>query len=130
MNLSSAGTNVSGDDGWGDAHRPKLTSTFHTVPTRLGYGLLAMSARWHRPPLRFEIRKRRPSSLQSVLGVLLHPSDVSIEEDTVDLEHAMVRRMWRSHIPVLPERDGRIYAFGFRTEVDGRLVETVHTKDS
>ena len=86
----------------------KLTSTIHAVPTWLGYGLRTMSARWHLPSLRFEIRKLRPSNFQSTLGVPLRPSDVSIEEDMVDLEHAMVRRVRHSQIIVLPGRDGRI----------------------
>ena len=109
---------------------PKLTSTIHAVPTGLGNCLRTMSTRWHLPSLGFEIRKRRPSSFQSALGVLLHSPDVSIEDDTVDLEHAMVRRVRRDQITVLPRRDGRIQTFRFRAEVDGGLVKTVHAKDS
>jgi hypothetical protein len=113
MNLSSAGTNVNGGDDWGDAHALILTGTVHTVPTGLGYSLLTISTLWHRFLLSCEIRKRFPSSIQSVLGVLLRSSGVSAEEDTVDLEHAMVWRVWRRQILPLLKRDGRFETFGF-----------------
>jgi len=87
-------------------------------------------ALWRRFLLCFEIRKRLPGSLQSVLGVLLRSSRVSIKDDTVDLEHAVVRLVGGSQILPLLQGDGGFETVGFRTEVDGGLVVTVHAKDS
>ena len=42
----------------------------------------------------------------------------------------MVWRMRSFQILPVLERGGSVEAFGFRTEVDGGLVVTVHTKDS
>ena len=117
---------LTGDQG--DTHSQKLTGAICTVPTGLGYGLLAMGALWHRIPLSFEIRKCPPSSLQGVLGVPHHSSGVSGEDDTVDFEHAVVWRVWDSQIAPL---ECGTEAFRFRTEVDSvAVVVTVHANDS
>ena len=89
-----------------------------------------MCARWHRLPLRFEVRKGIPGGLQSVFSLLLRRPGVSAEEDMVDFEHTVIRRVWSGQILPLLECDGRIEAFWFRTEVDGGLVVTFHAKDS
>jgi len=88
-----------------------------------------MGALWRRCLLGFEIRKRLPSGLQSLFGVPLRSSDVPVEEDTVDLEHAVVWLVWSRQILPLLQRDGRFKAFGFRTEVDGGLIVTIHAND-
>ena len=103
-----------GDD-WDDVHAQELTSAIHTVPTGLGYGLLTMSALWHRLLLSFDIRKRLPPSLQSVLSVLLHRPGVSTEEHTVDLEHAVVWCVWCGQALPHLKCDGGFETFGFRT---------------
>jgi len=121
---------VSGGGDLDDARALKLTGAIHTVPAGLGYGLLAMNALWHRLLLRFEIRQHPPSNLQSILCVLFRSSGVSIEQDTVDLEHAVVWCVWGGQILPLLEGGARRKTLGFRTDVDGGLVVTVHTKDS
>ena len=88
-----------------------------------------MTTLWHRFLLRLEIRKRLPSGLQCILSVPLRSCRVSVEENTVDLEHAMVRRVWTFQILPLLERGGSAETFSFRTEIDGSLIVTVHTED-
>lgn len=111
MNLSSAGMDVNEGSYWDDAHPWKLTGAIYAVPTRLGYILLAMDALWHRLLLRHEIRKYHPSGLQSLLGVLLRSPGVSIEEDAVNLEHAMVRIVRSGQTLPLLQRDGGFETF-------------------
>lgn len=84
-----------------------------------------MTAPRHRLPPRFKIRKGFP---QSFLGGSLRSSGVPIEEETVDLEHAVVQTVWHSQI--LPDfHDCRFETFEFRTEVDSGLGVAVHAKD-
>jgi len=84
----------------------------------------------HRLLLRLESRNHVPCSFQAILSTSLFEWHVSIEKDTVDLQHIMV---WSMRSPqARPTLDGNhgIEALGFRAEVQRAIEATIHAKDS
>jgi hypothetical protein len=109
----------------------KLTCAVDAVPAGQRHRILTANTLGHRLLLCLEVRKRLPCNFQGVLSFPLRSCCVSVEKDTVDLQHVMVRCVRRNlQVRSTLECDHGVETFRFRAEVQRRLVMTIHTKNS